>query len=77
MATNVLKAAETLTTIQKDVLKSVTMYAPMDTSVVVSVIRIVFAVSVNALIYVNITSAPRNVLKFVIDLLATIPVTSS
>ena len=77
MATNVLKAAETLTTIQKDVLKRVTMYAPMDTSVVVSVIRIVFAVSVNALIYVNITSAPRNVLKFVIDLLATIPVTSS
>lgn len=77
MGTNVLKAAETLTTIQNDVLKSVTMYALMDTSVVASVIRIVFAVSVNALIYVNITSAPRNALKSAIDLLATIPVISS
>lgn len=62
------RAAETQTIIQSAVQKNVIMFVLMDTSVVVSVLEIVFAVSVNVHMFVSISNVPKNALNFVIDL---------
>jgi hypothetical protein len=54
--------------IQSAVQKNVITFVLMDTSVAVSVLEIVFVVSVNVHMFVSISDVPKNALKFVIDL---------
>lgn len=62
------RAAETQMIIQNAVQKNAITFVLMDTSVVVSVLEIVFAVSVNVHMFVSISNVPKNALNFVIDL---------
>lgn len=62
------RAAETQMIIQSAVQKNVITFVLMDTSVAVSVLEIVFVVSVNVHMFVSISDVPKNALKFVIDL---------